>query len=113
MAPSTIDAIIHLISVAIIGMIGIVAYRSGISKSQASAQDNTIRALQAQINALKDRITEIERENHKHTQTIDLIKKALGQRGLIVTIDGDLVTIIDSKAGSSSSAHIQEQQKEK
>ena len=108
MATSTIDTLIHLASVAIIAIIGLLAYRSGISKTQASAQDNTIRALQGEINVLKDRITEIEKENHRHTQTIDLIKKALGQRGLIVTIDGDLVTIIDSKAGSTSSARIQE-----
>ena len=109
MAPSTIDAIIHLISVAIIAVIGLLAYRSGISRTQATSQDNTIRALQGEINVLKDRISEVERENHRHTQTIELIKKALGQRGLIVTIDGDLVTIIDSKAGSTSSARIQEE----
>lgn len=108
MQQSTIDAIIHIISVVLIAIIGLLAYRSGISRSEASSQDNTIRALQAQINSLKDRLTEVEKENHRHTQTIDLIKKALGQRGLIVTIDGDLVTIIDSKAGSTSSARIQE-----
>lgn len=64
---TTIDTIIHLVSVVLIGIIGIFAYRSGISKSQASAQDNTIRALQGEINVLKDRITEVERENQRHT----------------------------------------------
>jgi len=104
----TADTIIHLVSVAIIAVIGLLAYRSGISKNQATSQDNTIRALQAQINTLKDRITEVEKENHKHTQTISLIKSALSQRGMIITIDGDLVTISDTK-GSSQSARIQEE----
>ena len=108
MAPSTIDAIIHLVSVAIIAVIGLLAYRSGISRTQATSQDNTIRALQGEINVLKDRISEVEKENHRHTQTIGLIKSALSQRGMIITIDGDLVTISDTK-GSSQSARIQEE----
>lgn len=108
MATGTIDTIIHVVSVALIAVIGLLAYRSGITQNQGTAQDNTIRALQGEINVLKDRIAEIEKENHSHTQTINLIKKALGQRGLIVTIDGGLVTIIDNNKGSSQSARIQE-----
>lgn len=38
---------------------------------------------------------------------MNLIKSAMSKRGLVVTIDGDLVTIQD-KHGGSQSARIQE-----
>lgn len=86
---------------------GYIALRSGKHQKAGEIQEQVIEALKAELETLQRRIDRLERENVRLTQTIGLIKSALSQRGMIITIDGDLVTISDSK-GSSQSARIQE-----
>lgn len=66
-----------------------------ITRSVTEVQERANNALQSEINTLKDKVTELEKENARHRQTIGLIKRALSKRGLTITIDGDLVSISD------------------
>ncbi len=86
---------------------GYIALRSGKHRAAGEIQSQVIEALQAELEALQSRLETLERENERLTQTVGLIKAALRRRGLIISIDGDLVTISDN--GSSQSARIQEQ----
>lgn len=72
------------------------SYRNGRMATANEVQDRVINALQHQIDSLQDRLSAQEKENARQGQIINTIKTALKQRGLSVTIDGDLVSIADS-----------------
>lgn len=91
---------------------GIVSYRAAmhrttreIEKNAGEVQERVINALKTEIDSLKDKVTELEKENTLHKQTLGLIKAALRRRGLSITIDGDLVTI--EANGTSHTGRIQ------
>jgi ABC-type phosphate transport system auxiliary subunit len=88
---------------------GYIALKSGRQQQAGTIQSQAIDALQAELASLQRRIEVLEKENSRLKQTIDLIKSALSQRGVLISINGDLVTISDSR-GSSQSARIQEEQ---
>lgn len=105
---NTLINIVYLVIMLATIVGGIVAYRATmhrtkreIEKNATEVQERVISALQAEINSLKDKIAELERENTLHKQTLGLIKSALRRRGLSITIDGDLVTIGDANNGTS------------
>jgi cell division protein FtsB len=87
---------------------GYIALRSGKHQKTGEIQGQVIEALKAELETLQRRMDRLEKENTRLTQTIGLIKSALSHRGMIITIDGDLVTISDNK-GSIQSARIQEE----
>lgn len=89
---------------------GYMAFRSSHGQQTGNIQAQAIDALKAELEAVQRRIDVVERENTRLHLTINLIKSALKQRGLHVTIDGDMVTIEDRRAGGQSSqySHIQE-----
>ncbi len=96
---------------AIIG--GIAAFRDALRKtrrdierSTMEAQERANNAMQQEINTMKDKISDLERENTRLSQTLGLIKSALRKRGLTISIDGDLVTI-ESSNGTMQTGHIQ------
>lgn len=72
------------------------SWRNGKMATANEVQDRVINALQHQIDSLQDRLSAQEKENARQGQIINTIKSALKQRGLSVTIDGDLVSIADS-----------------
>ena len=109
MQPATLDELIHIVSVVLIACMAVFAYRSGTSRKEAESQSNTIKALETELGLLKDRILHVEQENNRLTQTIGIIRSALSKRGMIITIEGDLVTISDSR-GSIQSTNIQSKQ---
>lgn len=86
---------------------GYIAIKSSKNQQASTIQSQVIDALKAELDTLQHRIEALEKENARLTQTIDLIRLALKQRGILVTIDGGLVTISDNK-GNSQSARIQE-----
>lgn len=53
------------------------------------------------IDLLEGRVNDLDRENYSLKQTLETVKEALKQRGMIVTIDGDLVTISDDQGNHS------------
>jgi hypothetical protein len=81
---------------------GVLAFRYSIAKTSSEIQERVISALQSEIQTLRDRITAIEKENTRLLQIVGIIKASLKKRGLIVTIDGDLVSIQDEKSGDTT-----------
>lgn len=67
-------------------------------------QDQTIEALQQQINAIKDKQDSLSRENEHLRYIIETISKSLKQKGILITIDGEMVTLTDAHGSSSSSS---------
>lgn len=74
---------------------GLAAFRNGFARTANEVQERVINALESEINALKDRLGELEKENARLTHVIATIRTALRRRGLFVTIDGELVSIRD------------------
>lgn len=80
---------------------GFFAFRNGRQAQLTRFQDATNKALKQRIEALEGKITDFEKENVIQRHIIDTITSALAQRGLIITINGDMVTISD-KSGLST-----------
>lgn len=72
---------------------GIVAYRYGFARTANEVQERVIYALQSEIQALHDRIAALEQENTRLNYTITTICTSLKQRGVHVTVDGDIISI--------------------
>lgn len=72
---------------------GLVAFFRSRKAEVVKIQDETITALQQQIDTIKARQESLEKENLRLRQIIETIQEALKQRGIHITIDGDLVTI--------------------
>lgn len=85
------------------------SFKGGRNANLSTIQEKTIVALQTQINILKDKIGELEKENALQGHLIELITSALKKKGMIVTIDGDMITI-SGKDGISTTAMIARQQ---
>lgn len=81
---------------------GIAAYRHGFTRTANEVQERVIHALQSEIQSLHDRIEALERENTRLNYIITTMCSALKQRGLHVTIDGDIVSIQDHRGDSYS-----------
>ncbi len=82
-----------LLAIAVIG--GFIAYRTGHSKATLAMEARAMTAMQAELDAVRLRVERIEKENSRLQQIITTIQTALKKRGLIITIDGDLISIQD------------------
>jgi cell division protein FtsB len=89
---------------------GVAAFRHGFTRTANEVQERVINALESEINALKDRLSELEKENARLTQVIATIRAALRRRGLFVSIDGELVNIRDRSGRFSQDTRIKGQQ---
>ncbi len=98
---STIAGLASLV-VTLVGAIFVT--KSGIVKSTNEAQANAIAALQAEVNTLRNRIGDMEKENTRLEQTIQTICSALKMRGMVITVQGEMVNIHDDKG--STTTHI-------
>ncbi len=87
---------------------GYIALRSGKTRTSGQLQSQAIEALQAEVTSLNRRMQDLEKENTHLQHLLSLIKTALGKRGLLISIDGDLLTISDGHHKCSYSA-IQEE----
>lgn len=79
---------------------GVLAVRDARKTKVDGLKDETIKILNQKIDAVEGRLKDLERENDTQRYIIETIKAALKQKGMLVTIDGDLVTITDSKGSS-------------
>jgi cell shape-determining protein MreC len=86
-----------------------------VSKSQSSnsatntateAQEKAIHALETRLEVQEKDINDLKRENSRLQLILETIKAALKGRGLIITIDGEMITIGDGS--SSTTAHIRQ-----
>lgn len=95
---------INLGMVVLIALGGVMAFHYSIAKTSSEIQERVIHALQSEIQTLHERIAAVEKENTRLLQIVGIIKSALKRRGIVVTIDGDLVSIHDEKSGDTTQA---------
>lgn len=81
---------------------GFVAYRVGFARTAEEVQERVINALNVEMSLLRDRVLATEKENARLSQIILIITTALKKWGLSVTIDGELVSISDTKTTQTS-----------
>jgi cell division protein FtsB len=86
---------------------GLAAFHYGFTRTANEVQERVINALQSEIDSLKDRLADLEKENTRLNQIIATIRAALRRRGLYITIDGELVSIRDRDGRLTHSTHIQ------
>jgi hypothetical protein len=87
----------------ICGLIGgFLSFRNGRQTQLTKFQEATNTALKQRIEALEGKINDFEKENAIQRHIISTITSALKQRGMIVTIDGDMVSIENVRTGSST-----------
>ena len=101
-SPDTLPYLINILLVICVTVGGFFAFRNGKQTQLAKFQNDTITALKERISSLENKITDFEKENVIQRHVLETITSALKQRGLIITVDGDLVTITDQKTGTSS-----------
>lgn len=94
-------SILNLVLVIGLAIGGWVAFRYGVTRTANEVQERVINALESEINALKNRLSELEKENARLTQVIAIIRTSLRRRGVFITIDGEMVSIRD-KAGKTT-----------
>ena len=103
---STISALSGLLMTGIVilgGVIGgIYLVKSGVGKQVDDAQQRAMTALKTEVDILRSRVTDQEKENTRLTLIVDTITAALEDRGMVVTIRGKMVYIHDSKGGSTT-----------
>ena len=84
---------------------GYVAFKYGIARTGNDVQEHVINALRNEIDVMRNRIEDLENENLRLDQVILTICEALKKRGLIVHIEGSIVTVSDGH--ETQSARIQ------
>src|SRR5438128_6377287 len=84
---------------------GIMAYRHGFTRTANEVQERVIHALTSELEALTHRIESMEQENIRLHQIISTICSALKQRGIAVTIQGDMVNISDQSGTQTERIH--------
>jgi len=68
-------------------------------------QDQTIEALQQQINALKAGQEAMQKENDHLKIIIETISSALKQKGIVISVEGEMVVVEDGRNRTSSMRH--------
>ncbi len=80
---------------------GFLAFRNGRRAELTKFQRETIEAMQQRIDTIEGKLIDLQTENALQRHIIDTITLALKARGMVVTIDGDMVTI-NEPTGSST-----------
>lgn len=76
--------------------------KQGYSKASGEAQDRVISALQTEMALMKDRIADLEKRNIELNHVQETIVSALDQEGYKITIDGDMVTVVDRQGARNN-----------
>ena len=85
---------------------GAIAFRYGMNRTANEIQERVIHALQSEIQLLQDRVVVLEKDNTRLSDIIALIRSALKQHGLSVTIDGEVISIHDTQGNSTHVSRI-------
>lgn len=71
----------------------VITVRSNIGDLSSKAQHNAIIALQAEMDVQKQRIDALKEENSHQGRIIQTICDALKQKGITITIEGEIISI--------------------
>lgn len=99
-------SILNLVLSIGLGIGGWAAFRHGFARTANEVQERVINALESEINMLKDRLSELEKENARLTQIIAIIRTSLRRRGVLITIDGEMVSIHDRTGKTTHTTRI-------
>lgn len=107
-----LNANVGLVSFALMIFVAYIASRS-LAKSKVidtanQAQNDAILAMQQEIESLRRKINDINKDNTKLKRTIETIRIALERRGFIITISDDSIDIENNKR--STTIRIQEKE---
>jgi cell division protein FtsB len=102
----TISGIVSTITTLVIILTSIFVMRGSIGKVISDAQERAIEAMKAELDILRNRSEDQAKEIVRLNHIIDTICSALKSKGIIVSVDGELVTLRDN--GTTTSARIQE-----
>jgi hypothetical protein len=91
---STLSILNMILTIAgIIG--GYLAFKNGLNRRASELQEHAINAMEQEIAVLRSRLEDLEVENKRLEQVIYTLCEALKKRGLVVTIEGNIVTVSD------------------
>lgn len=95
-----------LLSLGIALVVAVIAVKNGTMKSANEAQGSAIDAMKEEMDILRTRVTESEKKNIRLEHTIDTICEALKMRGLVISIQGEIINIHDKSSGNSTTTRI-------
>jgi|SRR2546423_235516 hypothetical protein len=98
----TLSTVAGLVSFVVVAIGGVYLVRSGVSKSATEAQQSAISALQAELTTLRSRVTDAEKDRVKLEHTIETICAALLMKGMVITIQGEMVNIQEGKTTTTT-----------
>lgn len=78
--------------------------KSGMTEKASAAQQSAIDAMQAELTTLRGKVDDITKENTRLEHVIDTICEALKIKGIVISVQGEMVHIRDN--GNSTSKHI-------
>jgi len=80
---------------------GVFVFRSTKRTGIIQIQNDTIAAMQQQIDALKSGQDTLQKENSHLHYVIETISEALKHKGILITVNGEMITLEDTKSQSS------------
>lgn len=86
---------------------GFVAFRSGFFKQSSEIQEQTINALKTRVDTLESQAEADAKEIKRLRTIINTVRYALKRKGMLIEIEGEYVTLIESGSGQSKSTHMQ------
>lgn len=98
----SLNGLINMVLLIGLAVGGIIATRGGYMKKTMDSQKETIEAFQSQITALTAEVAKLTTKITTLEHVQETIVEALAKKKMKVTIDGDMVTIIDPRGDSSS-----------
>ncbi len=100
---STLAGLLSM-GITIVGVVmgGMYVGRNTAGKTANEAQLTAIAAMQAEINTLRGRTDDLRKENLRQEVVIETICSALKTRGMIISIQGEMINIQDSNSGSTT-----------
>lgn len=101
-----ISALAGVLGFGIAAAVAFFAVKNGVMKSANDAQTSAISAMQTEIQTLRERVDDAEKENIKLEQTISTICTALEKRGMVISIQGEMINIEDKRNNRSSTTRI-------
>lgn len=82
--------------------------KSKITEEASNAQQQLLGTMKDEIAILRRKVDDTAKDNTRLYHTIQTIIVALKKRGIMVTIDGDMVNIADGNGKASTTVRIQE-----
>jgi len=94
--------IVTMIAIIISAYYTIKRTKNNFDDATEKAQKNAIEAMHLESQSLRRRIEDVEKENAKLEQTIETICMALKTRGMLISIQGEMISIENIKDGKTT-----------